>query len=70
VSLQSEKLITDTRNGSLVALADGVKIDALIRRLVAQDIPVFEVAQEEETLESFYLNLMQDSRAKPQELKG
>ena len=70
VSLQSEQLITDTRNGSLVALADGVKIDALIRRLVAQDIPVFEVAQEEETLESFYLNLMQDSRAKPQELKG
>ncbi len=70
VSLQSEKLITDTRNGSLVALADGVKIDALIRRLVAQDISVFEVAQEEETLESFYLNLMQDSRAKPQELKG
>ena len=70
VSLQSEKLITDTRNGSLVALADGVKIDALIRRLVAQDIPVFEVAQEKETLESFYLNLMQDSRAKPQELKG
>ena len=70
VSLQSEKLITDTRNGSLVALADGVKIDALIRRLVADDIPVFEVAQEEETLESFYLNLMQDSRAKPQELKG
>ena len=70
VSLQSEQLITDTRNGSLVALADGVKIDALIRRLVAQDIPVFEVAQEEETLESFYLNLMQDSRAKPQELKS
>ena len=70
VSLQSEKLITDTRNGALVALADGVKIDALIRRLVADDIPVFEVAQEEETLESFYLNLMQDSRAKPQELKG
>ncbi len=70
VSLQSEQLITDTRNGSLVALADGVKIDALIRRLVAQDIPVCEVAQEEETLESFYLNLMQDSRAKPQELKS
>ncbi len=62
-SLQTEKLITDTRNGSLVALADGVKTDALVRRLVALDIPVFEIAQEEETLESFYLNLMQDSRA-------
>jgi ABC-2 type transport system ATP-binding protein len=62
-TLQTEKLITDTRNGSLVALADGVRTDALVRRLVALDIPVFEVAQEEETLESFYLNLMHDSRA-------
>ena len=69
-SLQSEQLITGTRNGSLVALADGVKIDALVRRLVALDMPVFEVAQEEETLESFYLNLMQDSRAEGKKLKG
>lgn len=71
-SLQSEKLITDTRNGSLVALADGVKTDALVRRLVALDIPVFEIAQEEETLESFYLNLMQDSRSqtKVEGMKG
>ena len=61
--LQSEQLITGTRNGSLVALADGVKTDVLVRRLVAMDIPVFEIAQEEETLEGFYLNLMQDSRA-------
>jgi ABC-2 type transport system ATP-binding protein len=61
--LLSEKLVTDTRNGSLVALADGVKTDALVRRLVALNIPVFQIAQEEETLESFYLNLMQDSRS-------
>lgn len=62
-SLQADKLITDTRNGALVALADGVKTDALVRRLVALDIPVFAISPEEETLESFYLNLMQDSRA-------
>ncbi len=61
-SLQSERFITDTRNASLVALADGVKTDALVRHLVAMDMPVYEIAQEEETLESFYLNLMQDSR--------
>ena len=61
--LRAEKMITDTRNGSHVALADGVRTDALVRLLVALDIPVFEIAQEEETLESFYLNLMQDSRA-------
>ncbi|NBR84052.1 MAG: ABC transporter ATP-binding protein [Verrucomicrobia bacterium] len=62
-SFQADKLITDTRNGALVALADGVKTDALVRRLVALDIPVFAISPEEETLESFYLNLMQDSRA-------
>jgi len=62
--LLTEKLITDTRNESHVALAGGVRTDTLVRRLVALDIPVFEIAQEEETLESFYLNLMQDSRAK------
>jgi ABC-2 type transport system ATP-binding protein len=69
-SLQTEKLITDTRNGSLVALADGVRTDALVRRLVAQENPVFEIAQEEETLESFYLNLMQDSREEGKKLKA
>lgn len=63
-SLRAEKLITDTRDGAQVALADGVKTDVLVRRLVALDIPVFEVAQEEETLESFYLTLMHDSREK------
>lgn len=69
-SLQSEKLITDTRNGSLVALAVGVKTDAIVRRLVALEMPVFEIAQEEETLESFYLNLMQDSRTEEKKLKA
>ena len=69
-ALQAEKLITDTRNGSQVALADGVQTDALVRRLVALDIPVFAIAPEEETLESFYLNLMHDSRAEGKKLKG
>jgi ABC-2 type transport system ATP-binding protein len=69
-SLLADQLITDTRDGSLVALADGVKTDALVRRLVALDIPVFEVAPEEETLESFYLTLMHDSRAEGRKLKA
>ena len=69
-ALQAGKLITDTRNGSQVALADGVQTDALVRRLVALDIPVFAIAPEEETLESFYLNLMHDSRAEGKKLKG
>ena len=69
-ALQAEKLITDTRNGSQVALADGVQTDALVRRLVALEIPVFAIAPEEETLESFYLNLMHDSRAEGKKLKG
>ncbi len=70
MGLSQDKLITDTRNGSLIALADGVKTDAVVRRLVALDIPVFEIAQEEETLESFYLNLMQDSRNQAKAVEG
>lgn len=69
-SLQADKLITDTRNGALVALAAGVQTDALVRRLVALDIPVFAISPEEETLESFYLNLMQDSREEGKKLNA
>ena len=58
------------RRNEQVALADGVQTDVLVRRLVALEIPVFAIAPEEETLESFYLNLMHDSRAEGKKLKG
>jgi ABC-2 type transport system ATP-binding protein len=52
------RLITAHRDDALVVLADGVETDEVVRRLVEQGMPLFEIAREEETLESFYLKLM------------
>lgn len=41
-----------------VILAEKVGTDAVVRCLVEHDLPVFEIEQEEETLETFYLRLM------------
>ena len=51
-------LIHASQDGRLVALADGVAIAQVVRFLVAENIPVHEIAPEEETLENFYLALM------------
>jgi ABC-2 type transport system ATP-binding protein len=56
--LREEKLIADQRDNRLVALAEGVTSDRLVRRLVEAGMPVFEIAEHEETLEDFYLALM------------
>ncbi|MBI3875142.1 MAG: ABC transporter ATP-binding protein, partial [Verrucomicrobia bacterium] len=61
--LRGEQLIRDVRDGALVTLADGVGTDRIVKRLVEAGMPVFEVVQEEQTLEGFYLSLMQESRA-------
>jgi ABC-2 type transport system ATP-binding protein len=57
-SLRAAGLIVDDREGRLVALADGVDTDQLVRHLVGAGLPVYEIAREEQTLESFYLALM------------
>ncbi|MDB6065544.1 MAG: transporter related-protein [Pedosphaera sp.] len=51
-------LIMATREKRLIALADGVGTDRVVKHLVEQGMPVFEIAPEEETLENFYLTLM------------
>ncbi len=56
--LSAQQLITGARDGSYVILAPGVGTDALVRRLVEQGMPLFEIAREEQTLEGFYLDLM------------
>ena len=61
-SLRAEQLITDHRDGCLITLAEGIGTDRVVRRLVEQGMPVFEVAPEEETLEDFYLTLMKGGR--------
>ena len=56
--LRMAGFITEERDGRLVALSNGVSTDRLVRHLVGQGMPVFEIATEELTLEEFYLSLM------------
>ena len=56
--LRERKVITDTRDGALIALSDGCGTDAVVRVLVEQGFSVFEIAPEEPTLEAFYLSLV------------
>jgi ABC-2 type transport system ATP-binding protein len=56
--LRGAKLVNDTRDGKLISLAEGVGTDEIVRCLVAQNISVFEIAPQQETLEDFYLSLM------------
>jgi len=56
--LRARNLISDTRDGALVALAPGTETDAVVRTLVEERFSVFEIAPEEQTLEAFYLSLV------------
>jgi ABC-2 type transport system ATP-binding protein len=63
--LREARLISDQRDGALVALADGAGTDQVVRLLVERGMPVYEVAHAEETLEDFYLRLMKSEDVLP-----
>jgi len=56
--LRQAGLIEEERNNELVALKAGTGSDQLVRCLVQGNIAVYEIAQAQESLENFYLNLM------------
>lgn len=58
VELRKARLITEDKEGQLIALAPKVATDQVVRLLVEKGISVFEIASAEETLETFYLRLM------------
>ncbi len=61
--LRKAGLITEDKDGHLIALAPKVGTDQVVQLLVEKGISVFEIAPAEETLETFYLRLMgRDSR--------
>ena len=62
-NLAAEKLIASSQDGQLVELAEGVGTEVIVRRLVELGMPVFEIVREEQTLEGFYLQLMEESRS-------
>lgn len=64
--LRKAELITEDKDGQLIALAPNVASDRVVRLLVEKGISVFEITPAEETLETFYLRLM----AKPEANEG
>ncbi len=56
--LHHAQLITKERDGSLISLSQGIGTDQVVRLLVERGMPVYEIAPAEETLEDFYLSLM------------
>ena len=62
-ALREAELITDARDGQYIALKPGVGTDQIVRFLVERGLPVYEIACEEETLEQFYLGLMNKQKA-------
>jgi ABC-2 type transport system ATP-binding protein len=56
--LRQAQLITHERDGNLIALHDGAQTEQVVRLLVERGMPVHEIAPVEETLEEFYLSLM------------
>ena len=61
-ALRDTGLISDHRDGQFVTLPDGIGTEQVVRLLVQQGMPVYEIAREEETLEQFYLSLMNNER--------
>ena len=56
--LRGADLISDTRDGQFIALQPEVGTERVVQLLVQRGIAVYEIAPEEQTLESFYLSLM------------
>jgi ABC-2 type transport system ATP-binding protein len=62
--LQQAKLMLEQRDGQFITLSPGVGTDEVVRLLVLRGIAVYEIAHEAETLESFYLSLMNGQKAR------
>lgn len=56
--LREAQLVVDERDGQFIALKEDIGTDRVIRLLVDRGMPVFEIAPDRESLESFYLELM------------
>lgn len=62
--LRAAGIVARDHAGHLIALSPGKSIADAVKWLVAQGFPVHEITPEEETLESFYLSLMEEQRVR------
>jgi ABC-2 type transport system ATP-binding protein len=60
--LMKAGLVADNRDGRLISLAPGIGSEQVVKFMVERGRPVFEIAQEEQNLETFYLSLMASER--------
>jgi ABC-2 type transport system ATP-binding protein len=60
--LREAQLITEERDGHLIALGPGIGTDQVVRLLVERGMAVYEIAPVQDTLEDFYLSLMNGQR--------
>jgi len=63
-TLRAAGLVTRDSEGRQIALAEGATTAQVVQHLVAQGMAVHEIAPEEQTLEAFYLALMQAERGR------
>jgi ABC-2 type transport system ATP-binding protein len=74
--LRLDQWIVDDREGQMIALADGIGTDQVVRRLVEKGLAIYEIAPVEQTLEGFYLGLMKqeapsaDQRSRESKIAG
>jgi ABC-2 type transport system ATP-binding protein len=61
--LRGRGLVSDARDGNLIALANGSRAEEVVRVLVEERFAVHEIAPHEETLEAFYLSLMNGAQS-------
>jgi hypothetical protein len=61
-ALRQSQLVTGTRDGHLISLAQGIGPGQVLRPLVERSLPVYDIAPAQETLEDFYLSLMNGRR--------
>jgi ABC-2 type transport system ATP-binding protein len=62
-ALKQAGLVGDDRDGQFLSLKSGASTDQIVRLMVEQGMPVYEIAFEQETLESFYLGLMKKAKS-------
>lgn len=60
--MRQEQLVTEHRDGELVALAPAAGTEQIVQLLVQRGHSVFEITPAQETLETFYLSLMRNHK--------
>lgn len=58
--MQNAQMLAETRDGLFVALRTGIGTDQVVRHLVQKGVAIYEIAPEKQTLEDFYLSLMEE----------